>query len=132
VNRLWALEELEDAIEEWRTKTGRRPSIEWAMIDAVNDSDRQAELLAPIARRLRAHVNLIPLNPTPGWPSQPSIPRRMARFVDVLRRRGVPVTVRDTRGREIDAACGQLRLELEGSLEATARASGAPAAATTT
>ncbi len=132
VNRLWPLEELEGAIGEWRTKTGRRPSIEWAMIDAVNDSDRQAELLAPIARRLRAHVNLIPLNPTPGWPSQPSGPRRMARFVDVLRRRGVSVTVRDTRGREIDAACGQLRLELDRTLEATARQWAAPAAATTT
>jgi adenine C2-methylase RlmN of 23S rRNA A2503 and tRNA A37 len=56
----------------------------------------------------------------------------MARFVDVLRRRGVSVTVRDTRGREIEAACGQLRLELDRTLEATAQASAAPAAATTT
>jgi 23S rRNA (adenine2503-C2)-methyltransferase len=113
VNRLWPLDRLEAAIQEWRERTGRRPSIEWAMIRDVNDTDRQAELLAERARRLRAHINLIPLNPTPGWPSQPSTPARLAAFVQVLRDRRVPVTVRDTRGREIDAACGQLRLEVE-------------------
>ena len=66
VNRLWPLAELEEAVEDWRIRTGRRPSIEWAMIRDVNDSDRQARLLAALARRLHAHVNLIPLNPTPG------------------------------------------------------------------
>jgi 23S rRNA (adenine2503-C2)-methyltransferase len=111
VNRLWPLAELEAAVDEWRRTTHRRPSIEWAMIRDVNDSDRQATLLAERARRLHAHVNLIPLNPTPGWPTQPSTPARMAGFVDVLRRAGVTVTVRDTRGRDIDAACGQLRWE---------------------
>jgi len=109
VNRLWPLSELESAMAEWRDRTGRRPSIEWAMIRDMNDSDRQARLLAERARRLRAHVNLIPLNPTPGWPSEPSTPERIAAFVTVLRERGVAVTVRDTRGRDIDAACGQLR-----------------------
>jgi 23S rRNA (adenine2503-C2)-methyltransferase len=113
VNRLWPLGELESAIARWRNATGRRPSIEWAMIDHVNDDPAQAELLAPIARRLRAHVNLIPLNPTPGWPSQPSPRRRIDAFVNVLRARSVNVTVRDTRGRTIQAACGQLRLEHE-------------------
>ncbi len=112
VNRLWPLAELEAAITEWRNRTHRRPSIEWAMIDGVNDSDRQASLLVPIARRLRAHVNLIPMNPTPGSTSRPSSRRRIATFADILRNGGVPVTVRDTRGREIEAACGQLRWEL--------------------
>jgi 23S rRNA (adenine2503-C2)-methyltransferase len=112
-NRLWPLAELEAAMAQWRERTHHRPSIEWAMIDRVNDDDRQAGLLAAIARRLHAHVNLIPLNPTPGWPSQPSPPRRIRRFVGVLEKAGVNVTVRDTRGRGIDAACGQLSLEHE-------------------
>ncbi len=110
-NRLYPLAELEAAIAAWRDRTRRRPSIEWAMIDGVNDADEQAGKLASIAYRLRAHVNLIPLNPTPGWPSRPSGPRRIESFVRVLEAGGVNVTVRDTRGRRIDAACGQLRLE---------------------
>jgi len=110
-NKLYPLAALEAAIASWRERTRRRPSIEWAMIDGVNDSDEQAGKLAPIAYRLRAHVNLIPLNPTPGWPSRPSGTRRVESFVRVLEAGGVNVTVRDTRGRQIDAACGQLRLE---------------------
>ncbi|MET0801803.1 MAG: 23S rRNA (adenine(2503)-C(2))-methyltransferase RlmN [Actinomycetota bacterium] len=110
-NRLYPLAALEEAISDWRQRTRRRPSIEWAMIDGVNDSDEQAGRLAPIAFRLHAHVNLIPLNPTPGWPSEPSPRRRIEGFVRVLEAGGVNVTVRDTRGRGIDAACGQLRLE---------------------
>jgi 23S rRNA (adenine2503-C2)-methyltransferase len=108
VNRLWPLGELEDAVAAWRERTRRRPSIEWAMIDRTNDSDEQAEHLVPIALRLHAHVNLIPLNPTPGWPSRPSPRQRIRGFVRVLESAGVSVTVRDTRGREIEAACGQL------------------------
>ena len=114
-NKLWPLAELQDAIDAWRERTHRRPSIEWAMIDRTNDSDDQAERLAPIALRLRAHVNLIPLNPTPGWPSRPSPPERIRAFVAILEDAGVAVTVRDTRGREIEAACGQLSLEHEGA-----------------
>ncbi len=110
-NRLYPLGELEAAIAAWRDRTRRRPSIEWAMIDGVNDSDEQAGKLAAIASRLRAHVNLIPLNPTQGSHSRPSGPRRIDSFVRVLEAVGVNVTVRDTRGRRIDAACGQLRLE---------------------
>ena len=85
-NRLYPLAGLEAAIAAWRDRTHRRPSIEWAMIDEVNDTDDQAGMLAPIARRLGAHVNLIPLNPTPGWPSRPSSPARIDAFVRVLRR----------------------------------------------
>jgi len=110
VNRLWPLAALEDAVAAWRERTHRRPSIEWAMIDRTNDTEEQAERLVPIALRLRAHVNLIPLNPTPGWPSRPSSRDRIGRFVAVLEDAGVAVTVRDTRGREIEAACGQLYL----------------------
>jgi 23S rRNA (adenine2503-C2)-methyltransferase len=109
-NRRYPLAKLEEAIAGWRAATRRRPSIEWALIDHVNDTDQQAELLAPIARRLGAHVNLIPLNPTPGYPVMGSSPARVRRFVAALQRARVNVTVRDTRGRNIDAACGQLAL----------------------
>jgi len=110
VNKRYPLEALEKAIDEWRRRTHRRVSIEWAMIDGTNDDDRQAGLLAEIAYRLGAHVNLIPLNPTPGWPTQPSPPERIKQFSRILKAGGVNVTIRDTRGSEIDAACGQLRL----------------------
>ena len=109
-NTRYPLAELEAAIAGWRAATRRRPSIEWALIDHVNDTDEQAQLLAPIARRLGAHVNLIPLNPTPGYPVRGSPPARIRRFVATLERAKVNVTVRDTRGRNIDAACGQLAL----------------------
>jgi 23S rRNA (adenine2503-C2)-methyltransferase len=109
-NRRSPLARLEEAIAGWRAATRRRPSIEWALIDHVNDTDDQAELLAPIARRLGAHVNLIPLNPTPGYPVVGSSPARIRRLVSVLELARVNVTVRDTRGRTIDAACGQLAL----------------------
>jgi 23S rRNA (adenine2503-C2)-methyltransferase len=115
VNRLWPLEALEEAIAAWRERTRRRPSIEWAMIERTNDADEQAERLVPIALRLHAHVNLIPLNPTPGWPSRPSSHQRIRAFASVLEHAGVSVTVRDTRGREIEAACGQLHAEFAAS-----------------
>lgn len=114
-NDLYPLAALEEAMASWRSATHRRPSIEWAMIDQLNDTEEQAGLLAPIARRLGAHVNLIPLNPTPGYPMIGSSPARIRRFVGVLERAKVNVTVRDTRGRTIDAACGQLALAVQSS-----------------
>ena len=80
------------------------------MIDGVNDTLEQAATLAEIARRLRAHVNLIPLNATPMSSDQPSPKERIKPFTGLLRTRGVTVTLRDTRGKDIDAACGQLRV----------------------
>jgi len=112
-NRLWGLAELIEAIATWRERTHHRPSLEWVMIDGVNDTDEQARKLVPIARRLHAHVNLIPLNATPGFPMQGSPPGRIRAFAALLERAGVNVTIRDTRGREIEAACGQLRVEHE-------------------
>ena len=112
-NDLYPLAVLEEAIASWRSATHRRPSIEWAMIDQVNDTEEQAGMLVPIAARLGAHVNLIPLNPTPGYAVVGSSPARIRRFVDVLERGKVNVTVRDTRGRGIDAACGQLALSVQ-------------------
>jgi 23S rRNA (adenine2503-C2)-methyltransferase len=108
VNRSHPLAEVEQAMAEYRERTNRRVSIEWCLIGDVNDDDHQADRLAAIARRLRAHVNVIPMNPTPGvrW-KEPSATRTRA-FVDRVRRRGAEITLRDTRGRDADAACGQL------------------------
>jgi 23S rRNA (adenine2503-C2)-methyltransferase len=91
------------------------------MIEGTNDAEEQAERLVPIALRLHAHVNLIPLNPTPGWPTRPSSRHRIRGFASLLEDAGVTVTVRDTRGREIDAACGQLHTEHEARERAAAR-----------
>jgi 23S rRNA (adenine2503-C2)-methyltransferase len=108
INRTHPLAELEQAVREYRETTNRRASIEWCLIGDVNDSFDQADRLAAIARRLRAHVNVIPMNPTPGvlW-KEPSRTRTRA-FMDRLVERGAEATLRDTRGRDADAACGQL------------------------
>ena len=79
------------------------------MIDGVNDRSRDAAELAAYAVPLRAHVNLIPLNPTPGYLTQGTPPARITAFRDQLSSLGVNATVRQNRGTDIDAACGQLR-----------------------
>jgi 23S rRNA (adenine2503-C2)-methyltransferase len=108
VNRQHPLAEVEEAIAAYRQRTNRRVSIEWCLIGDVNDDDEQADRLAAIARRLRAHVNVIPMNPTPGVRWKEPTPARTQAFVARVRRRGAEVTLRDTRGRDADAACGQL------------------------
>ena len=92
-------------------RTGRRVTFEWALIAGVNDTNEQARALSRIARGLRAHVNLIPLNPTPGYPTIGSSKTRVAQFHQLLVDLGVNATVRRNRGTDIDAACGQLRLK---------------------
>jgi 23S rRNA (adenine2503-C2)-methyltransferase len=109
LNRRYPLAELEEAAQKYRRARNRRLTLEWALIADRNDRDRDIDELADYARRLRAHVNLIPLNPTPGYPTVGSAPERVLTFRDGLHRAGVNATVRQTRGREIDAACGQLR-----------------------
>ncbi len=108
INVTHPLAELEEAVRDHRRITNRRVSIEWCLIGDVNDDDRQADALAAIARRLRAHVNVIPMNPTPGVRWKEPSRSRTAAFVARVRDRGVEVTLRDTRGRDADAACGQL------------------------
>ena len=109
VNKRHPIEDVVAASQLFRERTGRRVSFEWAMIDGTNDSLRDAEQLAKVASKARAHVNLIPLNPTPGWPTKGSPPDRIDTFVNHLRQAGTNVTVRKNRGTDIDAACGQLR-----------------------
>jgi 23S rRNA (adenine2503-C2)-methyltransferase len=110
INRRYPLKELEAAAASYFEKKRRRLSIEWTMMDGVNDTRDQAGKLAAIARRLRAHVNLIALNPTPLTERRASSGTAIHTFARELRRQGANVTIRDTRGRSIDAACGQLRL----------------------
>jgi 23S rRNA (adenine2503-C2)-methyltransferase len=108
VNTRWKVAEVLAAADAYAARTGRRYSIEYAMIRDVNDQPARADLLGDLLAPRLAHVNLIPLNPTPGsqWDASPKKVER--EFVRRLEARGVPVTVRDTRGREIDGACGQL------------------------
>ncbi|MBP1325593.1 23S rRNA (adenine2503-C2)-methyltransferase [Leucobacter exalbidus] len=131
VNSRWKVEEVLDAAYEYYEKTGRRVSIEYALIKDMNDHGWRADLLADkLNSRGRGwvHVNPIPLNPTPGsiWTSST---REVTReFVDRLNAAGVPTTLRDTRGKEIDGACGQLVASEEDKREAV-EAAAADAAA---
>jgi 23S rRNA (adenine2503-C2)-methyltransferase len=112
VNTRWKVAEVLDAARRYAVTTGRRVSIEYALIRDVNDHPERAELLGTLLRRRigrsRVHVNLIPLNPTPGseWDASPRPVQD--EFVARVQAAGVACTVRDTRGREIAAACGQL------------------------
>ncbi|MDT4909472.1 MAG: rRNA (adenine2503-C2)-methyltransferase [Pseudonocardiales bacterium] len=108
VNTRWNVTEVLASADAYAARTGRRYSIEYAMIRDINDQPWRADLLGDLLAPRLAHVNLIPLNPTPGsdWDASPKPVER--EFVRRLEQRGVPVTVRDTRGREIDGACGQL------------------------
>jgi 23S rRNA (adenine2503-C2)-methyltransferase len=108
VNTRWKVQEVLDAADAYAARTGRRYSIEYAMIRDVNDQRWRANLLGQMLSGRLAHVNLIPLNPTPGskWDASPK--HVETAFVDAIAAHGVSVTVRDTRGREIDGACGQL------------------------
>ena len=110
INRRYPLDALMAACADYLRAKGRRLSFEWALIDGTNDRRSDARELAELARSLPlpAHVNLIPLNPTPGSRWTASRPQDERAFVRALESHGVPVTVRDTRGQEIDGACGQL------------------------
>ena len=108
VNRRWKVAEVLAAAWDYASATGRRVSIEYALIRDVNDQAWRADALGSLLAGRLAHVNLIPLNPTPGSKWTASRPAAQREFVRRLASHGVPVTVRDTRGREIDGACGQL------------------------
>ena len=107
INRSVGVDKLMDTCRRYFKTTGRRISYEYAMIDGVNDSDRQADLLAGLLKGLPGHVNLIPLNDVEESPLKPS--RRVAQFQKRLESHGVTVTVRRRLGSDIDASCGQLR-----------------------
>lgn len=112
INTRWPIAEVIAAAKQYFLTTGRRVSIEYALIRDVNDQGHRADELAAVLRGPNGygwvHVNLIPLNPTPGSKWTASRAADAEQFRARLEARGVPVTVRDTRGREIDGACGQL------------------------
>jgi 23S rRNA (adenine2503-C2)-methyltransferase len=108
VNQRWPVSEAVGAALRYAKRTGRRMSVEYALINDINDDAARADGLADLLRGTLAHVNLIPLNPTPGSIWTASTPAREREFVRRLRAAGVATTVRDTRGREVAAACGQL------------------------
>jgi 23S rRNA (adenine2503-C2)-methyltransferase len=111
VNQRYPVDEVLDTAFGYAKHTGRRLSVEYALMNGINDQPERADLLAARLKqrnRKLAHVNLIPLNPTPGSPWTASTPAAEREFVRRLRAAGIATTVRDTRGREIAGACGQL------------------------
>lgn len=115
VNRKWPVAELFDALEEWNARKNQKLTLEYILIDGVNDALEQAAILARHARKLRAKVNLIPYNTVEGleW-KRPTEPHCRA-FRDILKNAGVSCTLRLEKGHDINAACGQLRLKQETS-----------------
>lgn len=111
LNRAYPIGALMDAVRYYVNKTGRRVTFEYALIAGVNDRPDQARALAALLKDAKAHVNLIPLNPTPDSDLKASPPEAVRRFQATLETEGIPCTVRLGRGADIRAACGQLRAE---------------------
>jgi len=111
VEKKYPLPTLLEALRTFQAAGGRRITFEYVLIDGINDDLRLAEELATLVAPFTAHVNLIPFNPVPGTGWRPSPRERQREFAAVLEQRGIPVTVRGPRGRDIAAACGQLRAE---------------------
>jgi 23S rRNA (adenine2503-C2)-methyltransferase len=116
VARRWPIAELLDACHYYTEQTGRRLTFEWALIDGVNDTLKQARLLGHLIENLLCHVNLIPLNPTKEYGGRPPTPERVAAFQQELSNFGVGSTIRVRRGIDIQAGCGQLRDRVVGSV----------------
>lgn len=108
INARYPIDALMQALNDYVSVSHRRVSFEWAMIDGVNDTDGDARELIELCQAIDAHVNLIPLNPTPLSPAKGSPISRVHSFANVLHEAGVAVSVRDNRGTDISAACGQL------------------------
>lgn len=113
VNEKVGLGAVMDAADAYFQATGRQVTFEYVMLRGVNDRPEDAAALAGLLAARKAHVNLIPYNPVAGLPYERPAPESVERFVRTLRARRVSVTVRKTKGREIDAACGQLRRRFE-------------------
>jgi 23S rRNA (adenine2503-C2)-methyltransferase len=124
VNKKWPVAELFDALDYWNSRKNQKLTLEYILIQGVNDSLEQAAILARHARKLHAKVNLIPYNTVEGldW-KRPAVSHCRA-FQDILKNAGVSATLRLEKGHDIDAACGQLRLKQEtqeGIIEAPVR-----------
>jgi 23S rRNA (adenine2503-C2)-methyltransferase len=124
VNEAIGLNAVLEAADAYFAKTGRQVTYEYVMLKGINDRPSEAQALTRLLARRRSHVNLIPYNPVAGLPYGRPEPETVKRFVTILRDAGISVTVRKTKGREIDAACGQLRRRVERELETGAGADG--------
>lgn len=109
LNRRFPLARLREAIQDYQTRTGRQVTLEWTLLDGVNDQPADADELVAYAGGLRAFVNLIPWNPVPGLKYEPTPPATARAFRDALLARGLKATLRQEKGQDIAAACGQLR-----------------------
>lgn len=117
VAKTWPLDELVEACRYFTAKLGRRIFFEWTLIAGTNDSPDQARTLGRLLRGMPAHVNLIPLNPTAGFAGEAADVPAAHRFQEILRESGLPSTVRQRRGIEIAAGCGQLAVFREGGCD---------------
>jgi 23S rRNA (adenine2503-C2)-methyltransferase len=113
IEKKYPLPQLLDALRQFDAAGGRRITFEYVMIDRLNDQREHAFELAELAREFPAHVNLIPYNPIPGPDWRPTPAAQLRAFAGILEQRGVAATIREPRGRDIAAACGQLRAEHE-------------------
>jgi len=113
VNKNIGIREILDAAEEYHEITGRRISWEYVLLSGINDQPRHAEELASLLQGRTAHVNLIPMNGVSELVMTAPREPQTQQFVEILLRRGIPATVRKRKGADIDAACGQLRLNRE-------------------
>ncbi|MBN1246989.1 MAG: 23S rRNA (adenine(2503)-C(2))-methyltransferase RlmN [Anaerolineae bacterium] len=115
INKRYDLDNLFKVIQEYINKTNRQVTFEWVLIDGVNDTPEQASALAARIAGMLAHVNLIALNPTEGYPGRPSSPERITAFTTILEQKHIPHTLRLRRGTDISAGCGQLRTQIRPS-----------------
>jgi len=113
VNRRYGVDTVLDACKRYFDRTGRRISYEYAMIGGVNDTPHHASILSEKLAGTGSHVNLIPLNDVPESKLKPSTPEDMKRFINILKKHGINVTVRRKLGPDIEASCGQLRRQTE-------------------
>src|SRR5256885_4217790 len=117
INRRYNLETLLAACDYYAKRKKQRLTLEYILIASVNDSPDQARKLGQIARRLGAKVNLIPYNTVHGLPWSRPTPEQQEQFLSIVRASGVPATLRREKGHDIEAACGQLRLQTKRELE---------------
>jgi len=110
LNKKYPLQDLHDALQRYQNRRGRQITIEWTLLENTNDSPEEALRLVSFLKGLDAVVNVIPWNPVSGLPFTPSPQKRQDRFMSVLEHAGITATLRQERGGDIDAACGQLRM----------------------
>jgi len=108
INSKYNISALMRACDAYLEKNGRRITIEWALIDGVNDTDEQARKLVNLIKGKLFHVNLIQLNPVDHYPGKPAMDQNARRFQKIIEAAGIPCTIRLRRGIDIQAGCGQL------------------------